>query len=217
MKAFAICPAIAGAVALVLALPAIAQQDDVLFDLMRCDRFADQAERMACFNGMVEAYKRQIGSEANSGAPAPTAVPTPQGWQSVNPTPPNAAETAATEGTAASVAEEDLRDLDDKALRERVETFYAATRAPQVPPRAPSVDDLPLPFETTVTAFVINSAGDFKLRIKEGWVFKDSGGPPLNSATLKDKKVILQKNMFGMWRMKVDDEPGLVALTPVSR
>lgn len=221
MRAFAIFPVVVATLPLVLAAPAAAQQDDVLFDLMKCDRFTDQAERMACFNSMVDAYKRQIGSEAaTEAAPAPAAVPTPQGWRSVEPAPADvteAAKAAAAADTAAPAVEEDLRDLDDEALRNRVETFYAATRGPQVPPREPTVDDLPLPFETTVTAFVTNSVGDFKLRIKEGWVFERSGGPDIKTASLKGKSALIQKNFLGQWRLKVEGEPLLIAVRPVER
>jgi len=76
------------------------------------------------------------------------------------------------------------------------------------------VSDLELPVETLITGYNANSRGDFRLRIAEGFVFEDAGGPGF-SEDPNGKTVTLSKNFLGNWRMEVPGEAQLIWLRPV--
>ena len=242
--------------------------DDALFDLLKCDRFAASAERLACFDALVARYRAQIGAASAAAVPgaapvatapsaeplartpaAPVAAPaepvaaTPRapaapraepGAQvaTVPQAPPGAPLARAPQALVAPPAVADVANIpaearaaaaepgaataQDATLRARVAAYYAAQSGTQAVARAPGVDDLQLPFATTITAFVSSRPGEFRLRIREGWEFRGSDGRQIVSRTLEGRPAILQKNLLGQWRMRVEGEPALIALRPVA-
>ena len=253
-----------------------AAPDDALFDLLKCDRFAASAERLACFDGLVARYRAQIGAASAAAVPGAAPVATAPSAEPVATSPsaeplartPDAPVAAPAEPVAATprapaapraepgaqvatvpqappgaplarapqalvappvadvanipaearaaAAEPGAATAQDAALRARVAAYYAAQSGTQAVARAPGVDDLQLPFATTITAFVSSRPGEFRLRIREGWEFRGSDGRQIVSRTLEGRPAILQKNLLGQWRMRVEGEPALIALRPVA-
>lgn len=101
-----------------------------------------------------------------------------------------------------------------QAVTNRVERTPAPSESAQRPEQAApgsrvmreaGPDDLDLPLETEITRFGMNSAGDFRLKIREGWIFERAGGPPAEE-DMTGRTVTLEKNFMGNWRMTLPDQ-----------
>ena len=190
-----------GLLAIAAPAPAVQAQGglsrDYLAEYLTCDRFAMPRERLACFEAILKLYKLETGRL--SGTPddlvaAERATPS---------LPPGA-------GAAAGGGEKGV-DLRRGMLRPDT----TVTRGARLEITRPAtVDDLPLPLETTITAFNMNRRGDFRFRIAEGWVFERAYGPDVKESLL-GKKITLKKNMFGNWRGIIEGETKPIWIRPV--
>ncbi len=169
---------------------------DYLAEYLTCDRFAMPRERLACFEAILKLYKLETGRL--SGTPDDLVAA-----ERATPALPPGAGAAAGSG---------MRPSSGSA---GVPTAAVVSRGTQVEIRRhATVDDLPLPFETTVTAFNMNRRGDFRFRIAEGWVFERAYGPDVKESLL-GKKITLKKNLFGNWRAVVEGQTKPIWIRPV--
>ncbi len=211
----------AGLAAALTISSARAQSDtDVLSDFLACDAIDAPADRLTCFETTLKLYKIRYGllrsdpdslarddqSRSNRGG-LPGAVR--RGDVDSGALPPLG-------GRSAARSEDRDRAASDSAAPrgDRVSPGDRVTRGREVT-RAATVEDLPVPLETTITGYNGENRGDrFRLRIAEGWVFEDAGGPGF-SEDPTGKTVTLTKNFLGNWRMKVPGERERVWIKPV--
>lgn len=179
-------------VTLLWALPDIARAQDrtagALEDFMTCGRIDDAQDRLDCYDTLHERL-----------TPAPPPAKT------------GAAETGQRQADSAPKAS---REAPRQTVTNRVERTpppsESAPRREQAAPgsrvmREAGPDDLDLPLETEITRFGMNSSGDFRLKIREGWIFERTGGPPARN-DMTGKTVTLEKNFMGNWRMTLPDQ-----------
>lgn len=185
-----------------MALPgyALAQENDAdaLADFMACGRIDDAQDRLDCFDRV---HAR------------------------LTPAPPTAADNApAQENRQADNRDATAQRQGRQAVTNRVErqetTRDTTQRREQAAPggrvmRDAGPDDLDLPLETEITRFGMNSSGDYRLQIREGWVFERAGGPPAQE-DMTGRTVTLEKNFMGNWRMKLPDEKRPYWISPLT-
>lgn len=213
------------------ATPAMAQSNtDVLSDFLACDAIDAPADRLTCFETTLKLYKirygllrsdpeslarsdrarpdRSLGADRGRRAGQPGAVP--RGEVGSGALPPLGGR------SAARSEDREADDGDSTAPRgSRVSPGDRVTRGREVT-RAATVEDLPVPLETEITGYNGDDRGRFKLRIAEGWVFEDAGGPGF-SEDPTGKTITLTKNFLGNWRMQVPGESQQVWVKPADQ
>jgi len=204
-------------------LPALAQSDtDVLSDFLACDAIEAPADRLTCFETTLKLYKIRYGllrSDPDSLAREDRNRPNRSGL-------PGAVRRGDVDSGALPPLDGRSAARSDDRGGERAGDA-AAPRGGRVSPgdrvsrgrevtRAATVEDLPVPLETEIIGYNGDDRGDrFKLRIAEGWVFEDAGGPGF-STDPTGKTVTLTKNFLGNWRMIVPGESQQVWVKPVN-
>lgn len=171
-----------------------AGQDEVVSDLLDCDRFSEPQRRLACFDALVDKY----GSRARPFEETAQEPAAPESEREVvEQAPKSPAETGAP-GKAASEAQA------APAPATTGRTAESVPEQPSRPERIESPEDFSLPHETRITAFRSNRNGDYRFRITEGFVFERTGGPAIPMDDLTGSKITLSKNFLGQWRAEVE-------------
>ncbi|WP_281299696.1 MULTISPECIES: hypothetical protein [unclassified Iodidimonas] len=179
--------------------PATAQNStdtaqSVLSDFLSCDPLIIPAERLGCYDSLLKKYKIRYGLiEATPEAIAEAERDRPRQITSPRAVP------------QGRVGEENLgADDQGKTTRGSFVTKLA------------TAEDLTLPLETKIMDFAQNRAGDFKIRISEGFVFESAGGRIPDDINAKGQTILLTKNFLGQWRMKLSSYEKLIEIRPIS-
>ncbi|GER01066.1 hypothetical protein JCM17845_16890 [Iodidimonas gelatinilytica] len=167
----------------------------VVSDFLGCDPLIIPAERLTCYDTVLKQYKLKYGLIDGS----------PDAIAKADKARPRSFPKASTPGAVPQgyVGEERLGNNSD------MQTSNARVRQGdiirgQTIQRAAEPNDLTLPLETTITDFNSNSIGDFRIRIKEGFVFENTGTSRITDGDFSGKSVTLDKNFLGQWRAKIE-------------